>query len=532
MVAGTGASRVLGQVRNLVLIWLIGQTSTAANAFTLANSLPTVLYGLLVSGTLSAVLVPQIVRAYQRGSGQEYVNRVLSLGLVAVAVMTVALTAAVPLVVALYGQGPDRNHLGLTVAFAWWTMPQVFFYGVYALLGQVLNARGSFGPFMWAPVANNVVAIATFAVFAARYGAWQDHPPEPQLWTPGQIAVLAGGATLGIAVQALVLVPALRRAGVDYRFGWRWRGVGLRAAGGAAWWTFLALLVAQVGFVVVSRVAAAAGAQSGPVAGLAVYNNANLLVMLPHSLVTVSLLTALLPRLSAQAADRDHQAAAATLSRSVRAIGLFTIVASAAGVLLAGPLVRAVFPTTTAADAPALTQVVVMFMVGLPALGVWSACQRVYYAYDATRGLVPVTVAMAAVVVLGTLGVRFLLPASQWVAGAALAMSASYLLAAVMALVGLRRRIGPVRGGAILRTYLRATLAVIVAAGIGWVALTGLRAAGLVDRAGWEGWAEAVALCVLVGSVMAGVYLAVLRWLRVRELDVLIASVRRLRGAH
>jgi putative peptidoglycan lipid II flippase len=545
MALGTAVSRVLGQARAAVLVWVVGATTMAADAFELANSLPTVLYNLLVSGALSAVLVPQVVRAYKRNAGQEYVDRLLTLGFVVLAVLTVALTAAVPLMVMLYGWGEgDQARLSLAIAFGFWTMPQIFFYGMYALIGQVLNARGSFGPYMWAPVANNIVSIVTMGLFwwqnhelsaAIRASAVPGGPAEPVTWSSSQIALLAGGATLGIVAQALVLLPAMRRAGVRYRFRWGFRGVGLRTAANVALWTFVALAVGQIGTIVVGQVAGAArDAGVAGVAGRAAYAYGFMIFMLPHSLVTVSLLTALFPRLSSQAADRAHKDVASTFSSGARVVGLFTVLAGTLGILLSGPLVQAVLPTIGAATEPT-ARVVVAFMVGLPAFGVWSACQRVYYAYEDARGLVPVAVGAAAVVLLGTLGVRVLLEPHLWVFGAALAMSASYLLSTGMALSGLKIRIGTIGGSALLRTYLRATLAVVVAAAVGWIVLLALSQIGLVgtvglvsmvDGGGLDGWLSAVGVCLVVGSVTSGVYLAVLKFLRVPELDLLIGSIR------
>ncbi|MCL2467189.1 MAG: murein biosynthesis integral membrane protein MurJ [Micrococcales bacterium] len=525
MSLGTAVSRVLGQVRVAVLVWIVGTTSLAANAFQYANALPSQLQTLLISGALSAVLIPQVVRAYKRGAGAEYVNRLLTFGFVVLAVVTLVATAAVPLLVMVYARGDaDPTRIALTVAFGYWTMPQLFFYGVYALVGQVLNARGSFGPYMWAPAVNNVVAITTMVVFVWQFHAWGNQAPRQ--WTASQVALLAGGATLGIVAQALVLVPALRRAGVRYRPQWGFRGAGLASAGKVALWTFVALAIAQVTVVAVSQVAAAVPDVPGT-AGKAVYDYGLMIFMLPHSLVTVSLLTALFPRLSAQAADRAHTDVARTFSSTVRVVGLFTVLVATLGLLLAGPVARVVIPTINPVDVAAMSKVVMAFMVGLPAYGVWSACQRVYYAYEDARSLVPVAVGSAAVVLLGTLGVWRLLDPHLWVFGAALSMSASYLLSMAMALSGLKVRIGAVGGAAILRTYLRATFAVAVAASSGLAALRGLRYLGMVDSTGLRGWLVAVGVCVIVGAVCAGTYLVLLKLLRVRELDLLIGSVRK-----
>ncbi|MBU4337127.1 MAG: hypothetical protein KJ548_11190 [Actinobacteria bacterium] len=535
MAAGTLVSRVLGMARNVVLVGVIGATSQAANAFTLANGLPNTMYNLLVSGALSAVLVPQVVRAYKRDSGQDYVDRLLTLGFLLLGLLTLALTAAVPLITRIYGSGHGGDtggaRLALAIALGYWCMPQVFFYGVYALLGQVLNARGSFGPFTWAPAANNVVALVTLGLFAVMYGAHNDAIWPADQWTSTQIAVLGGGATLGIIAQAVVLVPAMRHAGVRWRPRWGFRGVGLGAAGQVASWTFVALLIGQAGAIAVSQAAAAAPdalPRGAVVAGNAAYLSAFMIFMLPHSLVTVSLVTALFPRLSAQAADRAHVRVGETVSVGLRVVGLFTMLAAAIGVVLANILVRAILPTVDLDAVPVIGQVVVAMMLGLPVFGIWSVCQRVYYAYENARSLVPIAIGMAAVVVLGTLAVRLFLPPQLWVVGAALAMTASYVLASVMAVVGLLRRVGHIGGRAVLRVHVRGTVAALAAAGAGAAVLAGLGALGLSPGTGIAGWLLALALFGLVATGMSALYVAVLRALGVGDVDVLIASVRRM----
>src|SRR4051794_2208714 len=241
MAAGTLASRLLGVVRNAMLAAAIGiNGSAAAQAFDIANKIPNILLMLIAGGVLNAVLVPQIVRAYRTHRGDEYVDRVLTLGVVTLAGLTVVLTAAASLLVGLYLKTDDAELRALAVSFAVWCIPQVFFYGVYSLLGQVLNARGSFGPYMWAPVVNNIVAIAGLAVFLGLFGHFAIGGPSADVdwWTGPRIALLAGTATLGVIAQAGVLIFPLRRAGVRVPPRWGVRGGGVRGAGGGARWTF------------------------------------------------------------------------------------------------------------------------------------------------------------------------------------------------------------------------------------------------------------------------------------------------------
>ncbi|KQR17189.1 murein biosynthesis integral membrane protein MurJ [Cellulomonas sp. Leaf334] len=533
MASGTAVSRMLGLLRAMVMVSAIGATGQAADAFAVANNLPNVLYMLLAGGVLNAILVPQVVRAYKRKAGQEYVDRLLTFGFAMLAGATVVLTLLAPVLVGLYTKFGDPTQEALAITFAYWCIPQLFFYGAYALLGQVLNARGSFGPYMWAPVVNNVVAIVGFGVFIVVFGTWETSGVvDAGTWTTGQVVLLAGSATLGVVAQALVLVPALRRSGVHYRPRWGLRGSGLRTAGGVATWTLAGLAIGQLGFLVVTRVASAApdaavaeGVARASVAGPGAYSVAFLIFMLPHSLVTVSLATALFTRLSGQAHDGDVAAVRATLSSGLRVVGVFTVFATAAVVVLVLPLTRVVLATSSEGSADAVATVVLTMILGLPAFGAWSMFQRAYYAYEDARSMVPIQVAMAAVVILGAWASQMLLRPTLWVAGAGAAMTVSYVVGAGIAQWRLRRRLGGIDGSRILKVIARATLAAVVSGAVGFGVLLLLRlwlSTGLV---------ASIIQCAVVGTLMGLAYAGILRLLRVRELDnLLLPLLRRLPG--
>ncbi|MBO3085399.1 murein biosynthesis integral membrane protein MurJ [Cellulomonas fengjieae] len=532
MASGTAVSRGLGLLRGMVMVSAIGATGQAADAFAVANKLPNVLYMLLAGGVLNAILVPQVVRAYKRKVGQEYVDRLLTFGFAALAAVTVVLTLAAPLLVNLYSDFDNPAQQALATAFAYWCIPQLFFYGVYGLLGQVLNARGSFGPYMWAPAVNNLVAIVGFGVFIAVFGVWsRSDVVEASTWTAGQTALLAAAATLGVVAQAVVLIPPLRRAGVRYRPRWGLRGSGLGTAGGVATWTLTGLAIGQLGYVVVSNVASAApaaavaeGAAPSAVAGTAAYDVAFLIFMLPHSLVTVSLATALFTRLSGQAHDADVAGVRTTLSSGLRVVGVFTVFATAAIAVLALPLTRVVLATASAGSAEAVATVVLTMILGLPAFGAWSMYQRAYYAYEDARSMVPIQIVMAGIVALGAVLAQAFLRPSLWVAGVGAAMSLSYVAGALIAQWRLRLRLGGVDDARVVRLMVRATLAGLVSAAVGLGVLQLLRL-GLSTS-----FAASLIQCAVVGTVMVLVYGGALRLLRVRELDeLLVPVVRRLR---
>ena len=308
MASGSLVSRAVGLVRAALLTGVIGTTGYAADAFTIANNLPNQFYILIAGGTLNAILVPQIVRARLRPDGDVFVNRIITLSLALLAGATVLLTLAAPLLVRLYSRFDDEAAIGLATVFAVICLPQIFFYGLFTILGQVLNAHGRFAGYMWAPALANVVAVIGLVWFQQ---AGFPTAAAPEDWTPEMIAILAGSATLSIVIQAVSLVVPLRRIGFRYRPAWGVRGHGLGEVSNVAKWTFGSIVVSQLGYVVTSNVLTGTtrrGTELGEsVPGLTAFSQALLIVMLPHGLVTVSLVTALYTRLSHAASLGDHR---------------------------------------------------------------------------------------------------------------------------------------------------------------------------------------------------------------------------------
>ena len=296
LASGTIVSRVLGFVSISVLTATIGTLGSGPNAFALANQLPTYIYALVAGGLLSAVLVPHIVKAAtQSDGGQAFVNRLVTLGVVVFAMMTVAATLAAPWIVQLYALASNTGSLAnggleLAITMAYWCLPQIFFYAVYALVGEVLSARGVFGPAAWAPALNNVVMVGSLVLFGVLYGTGSVHRNAAS-WDSEQIAVIAGGATLGVALQAVLLLFFWRRTGLRFRPDFRWRGAGLGAPARAAGWVFGMVIVVQVTNFVQTNVASTAHEDD---ASLAVLRITWLIFMLSHSIIAISIATPVL----------------------------------------------------------------------------------------------------------------------------------------------------------------------------------------------------------------------------------------------
>lgn len=343
MAAGTIVSRLSGFVRNTLLAAALG-TQLHADVFTIANTVPNMLYILLAGGVFNAVLVPQLVRAMKNDpdGGAAFTDRIVTVAALFLAGVTAVLVILAPWLMRLFLDATwDDPSLAAqqqsVIDFARYCLPQVFFYGMFVLVGQVLNARGVFGPMMWAPIANNLISIATLVLYLLVFGRARDVCVDPGLdvdpvnsvlgpFSPGQEALLGIGSTLGIAAQLLILIPFLRRAGFSFRPRLDLRGSGLGHTLRLGIWTVAFVIVNQIAYTVVVRIASSGTAQavgacssgSGAGTGYTVYSNAFLLIMVPHAVATVSLATAMLPRLSAYAAEHDLRSLGAGVASTLR----------------------------------------------------------------------------------------------------------------------------------------------------------------------------------------------------------------------
>jgi putative peptidoglycan lipid II flippase len=529
LASGTLVSRLLGFVSAAVLAQTLGSRGVGANTFALANQLPNNIYALVAGGILSAVLVPSIVRAnLHDDGGQKFINRVVTLGSVVFIAAAAIATLCAPLLVQLYasaagddGRGLTSAELALATAFAYWCLPQILFYALYSLLGEVLNARKIFGPFTWAPVLNNVVAIAGLLAFNVAFGSRDISTASG--WTPSMIAVIAGTATLGVASQAIVLFLFWRRAGLRYRPEFRWRGVGLGRVGKAAGWIFGMIVVSQLAGIVQSRVATGAGGDEVSVAAL---RYAWLIFMLPHSIVTVSIATAYFTRMSTHARDRNLVAIRRDISSSLRTIGLIMVFAAVGLIVLAYPFAT-VF-SKSAGEAIAMGNVLIGYLAGLISFTVLFVLQRSFYSLEDTRTPFFIQVIQSTIFVGGALIVATL-PQDSIAVGIAWVTTIAGTIQTLIAAAILRRRLGGLDGRHIIRQFLVYLLATIPAAAVG----VGLTASfgGFSGGYAMSGIFPAILTMGIVGGVMLVVYVLVLALIRTPELRALTAPITaRLRG--
>jgi putative peptidoglycan lipid II flippase len=524
MAAGTVVSRALGFVRSAVLVAALGQALTLST-FTVANTVPNILYILLAGGVLNAVFVPQLVRAMREGEAhaQEYADKLLTLAGLVLGAVTVAATLLAPALIAVYTglSHSDPADTRIATLIAYWCLPQIFFYGAYTMLSQVLNARGSFGPMMWAPVVNNVVAIAGGLLFIV---AFTVNDKDPTSLSSGAITLLGASTTLGVVAQAAVLLPVLRRSGFRFRPRFDFRGSGLRRAGDLARWTLLFVLVNQLAYVVIVNLGYAADSDAKDVldygVGYGAYATAYLIFVLPHSVITVSVMTGVLPRMSREAAEGDLAAVRRSLSEAWRLTGVGVVVA-AAGLVALGPELTGVLYASSGADgARYIGLLTAAFALGLPAFSAQYVALRGFYAFEDTRTPFLLQVAIAATNVALALLAYAVLPLRWRMVGVALAYAVTYAGGLALSTSVLRRRTGGLDGQAVVRHYVRLVVAAVPAGVLGWAVSAAVGS--------WLGRGLGGSLVALVagGLVLVAVYVAVARAMRVRELTELLGRIR------
>lgn len=530
MLAGTMVSRLLGFVRAALLIALIGSIG-ANDAFQAANSLPNIIYNLLASSILSAVLVPQIVRALQRKNSDEFINRLLTLFTTGLLLLTLVCVALAPVFVTLFAAKLDPGWKQLAITFSYWSLPQVFFYGLYSLWGQFLNAKGSFGPYMWAPVVNNVVGIAGIFIFWRVLGTETDWAGDPSVWTGEPVVLLAGISTLGIVVQALILLIPLRRTGFKMRPVWGIRGHGLGEVSRTAIWAFSALCVAQLGFLAISNIAAAANGYASKhqvtIATTTAYNTAFTVYMIPQSMIVTSVVTAMFTSMSAMVAVGALSRLRTQFLNTQQGVSLITCLCSVLIVVLALPIMQFIMPTTPTASVQAFAQVLAVMALGIPFLGFFNLSQRLILAFADARStfLVQIPMTICTLIVCGL--TVLLLPVKYWVMGASAGMQLSYLVGSVLTIWHLHKKHLPLKFTAQLgRSLVTITLATLGAGCAGWLILHywGPLAGSPSDPA-LVHMTGALARVLVVTLVMTGLYLGLLLVWRCPALSLLAAPI-------
>jgi putative peptidoglycan lipid II flippase len=465
MALGTIISRVTGFIRGILIVAVLG-TALLADTYNVANTMPNILYNLLVGGALTAIFIPQLVRSFEHDDGgDDFASRLITtISLILLVLVSLGMFFA-PALVRLYA--PEFFTVGfeteqeIAIAFTRYCLPQIFFLGLFTMLGQVANARGSFGPLMWAPIANNLVGILLFGGFL--------------LFSPGidistitssQVALLGWGTTLSVVVQALVLVPVIRKLGISIKpkLGVSGLGKSFNLAG----WTLVYVLISQLGYLVTVNVATSAAvrsAQDGVETGVGYtpYTFAYFVMLLPYSIITISIVTAILPHISKLALDGKREEVKAQLVRAIRLVGVITV-PSAVAFLLFGPLItESIFIGISTEDSRYIGYVLSALSFGLVAFSINLILIRGFNAFEDTRTqVISILVINVFSVAMSYFFLYFI--KNQWVTvGLGVAFSVSYLIGLLVTLALLKKHVGKLALTEFLGQHTRLLIAALLA---------------------------------------------------------------------
>ncbi len=514
--AGTALSRLTGLARVGVTAYAIGR-ATLADTYNLANTTPNIVYELILGGVLTATLVPLFVEQLHRDDDRS-TSAVVTVAVTALTALTVVAVLLAPALAWLYTVAGHSEHLEaqreVATLLIRLLIPQILFYGITALASALLNARRRYLAAAFAPVLNNLVVIATFLWFVAATdgprSSWVG--VESVRGDTGLILLLGIGTTVGIAAMAVVLLPALRSAGVRLRPVFDWAHPDVRRLLRLSGWTVGYVMANQIALSVVLVLA---NQRSG---GVAAYQYAFIFFQLPHGLFAVSIMTTFTPELARCAAAGDLAAYRSRFTLGLRYLGLVVLPAAAAFFVLARPMVglleRGGFGAT---DVRVTGDTLQALALALPAFSAYLYTLRGFYALSDTRtpflvncfeNSLNIALALA---LFPRLGVQ----------GLALAFASAYTISSVVALRLLSRRVGGLGGGDTASALTRAAVAAVAAGVAG--ALIGV----LVDG---PGPMRALATLTAAGAACSVVYVLALRASGVRDLAPIVRSLRERRG--
>jgi putative peptidoglycan lipid II flippase len=460
MALGTLASRLSGFLRTFVFVAALG-AGPLADAYNNSNTLPNTVYYLMLGGIFTSVIVPMLVTAAKNDpdKGEGYAERIFTLGVISLLIVTVVATLLAGPLVDLYagsGGAPGEHHL--MVIFAYFFIPQIFFYGMDSLLGAILNVKGKFGANMWTPVINNVVVILVGVLFIVTEGTSK----TPQTLSGSGMLLLGIGTTAGILIQSICLFPVLRRAGFSMRLRMDMRRAEISEIGRQAGW-LLGYVVSQwAGNLVVQQVANAAG-HSSPGNGYSAYSYAWSLFQLPYAIVGISIISALLPRMSGHATDRRYSLVREDFSTGVRLASVIVVPAAVFLGVLGAPLCEFLFAhgKTTTDQARYIGEVFGAFSIGLVPFMHTQLQLRVFYSFRENKTPAIVGMVMLIVGVIGNLVALQVLPPTRTVIGLAFAYDLVTVSGAILAWPLLLRRVGSLDGWRITRSLVRMFLATV-----------------------------------------------------------------------
>ena len=525
MALGTLTSRITGVFRDIALVAAIG-TAIFADTYSVANSIPNIIYILIAGGAINAVFIPSLVRHMKddEDEGQLFTDQLLTfVGLLLLIIVTIGVIFAGSLVRLYATNSWSAQDFKIGTMFAMWFIPQVFFYGVYTIASQVLNARNIFVLPMFAPIVNNLVVIITALAFLSM----STQIPTTDLVSSSQIYLLGFGTTLGVVLQAMILIPALAKAGYGFNPTFNFRGSGLGKVADLAIWTIGFVIVNQISFLIISNLTTYANVlatnENLVANGFTSYQKAQLMMMLPHSIITVSIVTALLPRLSAHAHDFDDQKFNRDLGNALRSVIALTVPCAAMLYLAGGRIGQFLYGygASSAAQGQAVGKVASMFAIGLPAFSMFYVLLRSYYARENTKTPFLINAGFNVLhLILGTylfINVKI----ENKVSALALAYSISYIAVWIFTWNLVARQKVNLNTAAQIQLLVRVTVASLLALGLAWTTTEFVTTVTPENAIGGF-----IQLITLAGT-FAGVYYFAAKQMQITEVSDFTQTIRR-----
>lgn len=527
MASGTAASRITGQIRTILLAAALGTTGLAANAYQAGSMIPQLIYTLVSGGIFNAVLVPQIVRTLEKKNAEERLNKLITFAIGLLLAVTILMAAATPVLTTLYAGGSQEMQT-LTCAFTLWCMPQIFFYGLYTVLGQVLAAKGRFAMYAWSSVAANIISCLGFGIFIFIFGKANREPLS--FWNGNTLLLTAGFWTLGVAAQALVLFWPLMKSGIRYRPSFGIRDIGLRSMGPVAAWSMGIVVVTQIVVMITTHITTSVpfvaeqrlGLDQFEVAGNATYQNAYTMFLLPYSLVAVSVATAIFPKISLAIANHDLNDARKDLSEALRHVSLIMCFFTVVFIVIPTPISLALIPSISLQEANLMAAPLTMLAFGLPLTSSYLIIQRTFFAFEDGKSPFIFAFAQLFTEIIAFVSCVNLLPPTCWVTALGACVSISYFLTFPSLVHMLRNRFNKdLDEKRLITTHVKIVVSALISIFIGLIVREPLLQVFTINSPHLHGvlrWLNALLVCAITTIIIAIIYLAVLLLLKTSEL--------------
>jgi putative peptidoglycan lipid II flippase len=392
-------------------------------------------------------------------------------------------------------------------------LPQIFFLGLFALLGQIANAKDRFGPMMWAPVINNFLAIALFYFLLVSRGdlSVANISSQDLLW-------LGLGTTAGYLAQALILFPVVFKSGVKLSLRFDWANSQIIKSFKLAGWSFAYAMISQLSYLVTINIATSAAVKSAAEGistgvGYTPYANAYLILILPHSIITVSIVTALLPKLSNLVIDKKYQAISDSMSLTMRLMGIFIIPAAVLFLFFGDVIAKVLYFGIPTDDANYLGLTLSAFALGLIPVSINLVLLRGLNAFENLKSQVVGNLIMNIISVVLSLVAAFYLEPKWVTVGLAAIFTVHYFIGAGISFILIKKHGVQIPVLSLAAFYLKLIFIFVLSAMPIWLARE-------LDLGG------NLIYLLLVLSTSAIIYLLVLKALKITEVTTLIKVIK------